>query len=473
MELTMTSTDAKSARGWVLILTSVASFMVALDALVVTTALTTIRHDLGASIEALEWTVSAYNLPFAVLLLTGAALADRFGRRATFATGLAIFVGGSVACALAGNAGWLIAARVLQGIGAALVAPVAMALLSAAFPRDQRAKALGIFSGITGVALIAGPLVGGALVEGLSWQWIFWLNIPIGLVAIPLALSRIDESFGPRVGLDVPGVVLATSAAFGLVWGLMRGASAGWTSPEIVGSLIMGVALAAAFVAAELRTREPMLPMRLFALPAISSSVAAAFLFHASMYGVLFLLPQFLQTGQGHGPLAAGLRLLPWTATLFVFAPIGGALVNRLGERRLIVGGLLLQAAGFALVAMTASPDAAYLKLVLPLIVAGAGVSLAMPATQSATISAVAASEIGKASGTYNMFRFLGGVSGIAIAGTVFAETGGFGSAQAFTAGFTTAAGVSAVLSLAAAIVGLRLPGHQREASSLPVKASA
>ena len=184
----MTEQSEKSAKGWVLALTSVASFMVALDALVVTTALSTIRLDLDASIEALEWTVNAYNLSFAVLLLTGAALGDRFGRRRMFVAGLALFVAASAACALAGSVGWLIAARAVQGAGAALVMPLAMALLSAAFAREERAKALGIFSSVTGLALIAGPVVGGAIAQGVAWQWIFWINLPIGLVAIPFAL---------------------------------------------------------------------------------------------------------------------------------------------------------------------------------------------------------------------------------------------------------------------------------------------
>ena len=211
----MSEARTKSAKHWVLALTALASFMVALDALVVTTALGTIRTELGASIEALEWTLNAYNLSFAVLLLTGAALGERFGRRRMFVTGLAVFVTASAACALAGNVGVLIAARAIQGAGGALIMPLAIALLGTAFPREQRAKALGIFSGLTGLALIAGPVVGGAVAQGLAWQWIFWINIPIGLVAIPLALTRIPESAGPRAALDFAGMVLVTGAALG------------------------------------------------------------------------------------------------------------------------------------------------------------------------------------------------------------------------------------------------------------------
>ena len=451
----------KTTKAWVLALTSVASFMVALDALVVTTALSTIRLDLGASIEALEWTVNAYNLSFAVLLLTGAALGDRFGRRRMFAAGLGLFVAASAACALADSAGWLIAARAVQGAGAALVMPLAMALLGAAFPREQRGKALGIFSGVSGLALIAGPVVGGAIAEGIAWQWIFWLNIPIGLIAIPLALRRIPENFGPGAALDIGGLALVTGAAIGVVWGLMRGNGAGWGSLEVVAALTLGCLLAVAFVAWELRAGAPMVPMRLFRSRAFSSGIAASFLFYAAMYGTLFLLPQFLQIAQGNGPLGAGLRLLPWTATLFVVAPMAGGIVNRIGERPLVAAGLLLQAVGMGWIALIAAPDLAYARLAAPLIIAGAGVSMAMPAAQNAVLGAVAAGEIGKASGTFNMLRFLGGAFGIAMLAAVFTATGSLGSTQSFSAGFAAAIGVAAALSLAGAIVGLGLPARR------------
>jgi EmrB/QacA subfamily drug resistance transporter len=468
----MAELSEKAGKTWVLALTSVASFMVALDALVVTTALSTIRLDLAASIEALEWTVNAYNLSFAVLLLTGAALGDRFGRQSMFAAGLTLFVVASAACALAGNIGALIAARAVQGAGAALVMPLAMALLSAAFPREERGKALGIFSSVTGLALIAGPVVGGAIAQGLAWQWIFWINLPVGAIVLPLILRRMRESVGPGASLDLVGLVLVTAAAMGLVWGLMRANSIGWISPEVGCALSAGVLLAVAFVVWELRARAPMVPMRLFRSRALSAGIAASFLFYASMYGTLFFLPQFLQAAQGHGPFAVGLRLLPWTATLFVFAPIGGGLVNRIGERPLIVAGLALQAIGMAWIALIATPALAYINLVAPLVLAGAGVSMAMPAAQSAVLGTVAPSEIGKASGIFNMSRFLGGVFGVAMQVAVFAATGSFDSPQAFSAGFVPAIGVAAVLSLLAAIVGLRLPG-QRAAALAPAGVKA
>jgi EmrB/QacA subfamily drug resistance transporter len=460
----MKEPNANAVKSWVLALASIASFMAALDSLVVTTALSTIRRDLSASIETLQWTVNAYNLSFAVLLLTGAAVGDRIGRRRMFAAGLGLFVVASALCAMAGSAGWLIAGRALQGAGAALLVPLAMALLSAAFPREQRAKALGIFGGVTGLALIIGPIVGGVIAEGFAWQWIFWINVPIGLVAIAFVLVRIPESYGPNAALDIGGLILVTGAAFGTVWGLMRANNAGWTDPEVVTTLAAGLLLAIAFVAFELRARAPMLPMRFFRARAFASGIAASFLFYASMYGVLFFIAQFLQTAQGFGPLGAGLRMVPWTATLFVFAPLGGRLVSRLGERQLVVGGLLLQAAGMAWIALIAAPDVAYIRLVAPMILAGAGVSLAMPATQNAVMGSVAAAEVGKASGAFNMFRFLGGAFGIAILVAVFDRAGSFGSPAGFSAGFAAAVGIAAALSAAGAIAGLGLPARPEAA---------
>jgi EmrB/QacA subfamily drug resistance transporter len=454
----MTDARARQAKIWVLALTSIASFMVSLDSQVVATALSTIRLDLDASIEQLEWTVNAYVLSFAVLLMTGAALGDRLGRRRMFAVGLGLFVAASAACALAPTIEWLIAARAAQGVGGALVVPLAMALLSATFPPQERAKALGIFSGLTGLALIAGPVVGGAIAEGVAWQWIFWLNVPIGLIVMPLVLARVPESAGTDTALDIPGLVLVTGASFAGVWGLMRGNNAGWSSFEVVTALAAAILLAAAFVAWQLRAREPMVPMRFFRSRAFAAGNATGFFMFATLYGAVFFMAQFLQTAQGHGPLGAGLRLLPWTATLFVVAPIAGALVNRVGERLLIACGLFLQAVGMAWIALIAAPALAYAELIMPLIVAGAGVSMAMPASQNVVLNAVAKSEIGKASGTFNMLRFLGGVFGIAILVAAFAGTGSVASPEAFSAGFASAIAVAAALSLLGAAAGLWLP---------------
>jgi EmrB/QacA subfamily drug resistance transporter len=442
---------------WVLGLASVASLMVALDVTVVATALSSIRVDLRASIEQLEWTVNAYGLSFAVLLMTGAALGDRFGRRRLFAAGLALFVAASAACALATGVGWLIAARAVQGAGAAIIAPVALALLSAAFPPERRGQALGVFGGLTGLAVVAGPVLGGAITEELSWQWIFWLNVPIGLAAIPLVRARLDESHGSRARLDVPGLALVTGAALGVVWGLVRGNAAGWGSAEVVGALAAGALMAVAFVLWELRARAPMLPMRLFGERAFAAGNTATLLLSGALFSAVFFMAQFQQVALGQSPLETGIRLIPWTGTVCIVAPIAGALADRIGERPLVVGGLLIQAAGFAWVALLARTGLPYAEMVPALIVAGVGISTAIPAAQNAVMGAVDPSELGKASGTSTTMRQLGGAFGLAIAVAVFSGAGGYASPQAFTDGFAPALAVSAGLSLCGALAGLSL----------------
>jgi EmrB/QacA subfamily drug resistance transporter len=453
-------------KNWVLGVTALASFMMALDAQVITTAFATIRSDFNASVETLQWTVNAYNLTFAVLLLTGAALGDRFGRRRMFAAGIALFALASMACALSGSTETLIAARSAQGAGAALVMPLAMAILSGAFASEERARALGIFSGVTGFALIIGPAIGGFITENFGWRWIFWINLPIGVLAITLVLARLRESFGPAAALDSPGLVLVAAAALTLVWGLLRGNAAGWSSAEVMTTLVTGVLFTAAFVMWELRARAPMVPMRLFRSRAFSAGIAASFLFYAAMYGVLFWLPQFLQTALGYGPLGAGLRLLPWTATLFVTAPIAGAVVNKVGERPLVVIGLLMQAIGLGWIAVMVSPEVAYSNLVAPLVLAGVGVSMAMPSAQNAILSSVAVAEMGKASGVFNMGRFLGGMFGIAALVATFSGTGSVDSPATFSTGFAAAMLVAAALSLLGALAGSWLPARPRVASA-------
>jgi EmrB/QacA subfamily drug resistance transporter len=454
----------RSEKNWVLGLTSLASFMMALDALIVTTALATIRSEFGSPVETLQWAVNAFNLSFAVLLLTGAALGDRFGRRRMFAAGIALFVLASAGCALSATAGWLIASRAAQGAGAALVMPLAMAILSSAFGRDERARALGIFSGITGCALIIGAAVGGFITESLGWRWIFWINLPIGVIAIVLVLARLRESFGPAVALDITGLVLVAIAALALVWSLLRGNSAGWSSPEVTSTIIAGLVFAVAFVLFELRAAAPMVPMRLFASRSFASAIVASLLFYAAMYGVVFLLPQFLQNTLGFSPFGAGLRLLPWTATLFVTAPIAGAAVNKFGERPLVVAGLLMQAVGLGWIAMTVAPGLAYSAMVAPLILAGVGVSMAMPAAQNAILGSVVPAEMGKASGVFNMGRFLGGMFGVAALVATFSANGSVDSAAKFSSGFAVAMMLAAALSLAGALAGLCLPARQRVA---------
>jgi EmrB/QacA subfamily drug resistance transporter len=465
--VTTTASNLPAAKQrWVLALTSMASLMVGLDILVVTTALTTIHLRLGASLGELEWIINAYTLSFAVLLMTASALGDRFGRRRLFLAGLSLFTVMSAACALAPSIGWLIAARAVQGAGSAMIMPHAMALLSAAYPPAKRAKALGIFSGVTGLAILGGPMIGGAVVQGLAWQWIFWLNVPIGLVVIPLAARKIDESRGRPARLDAGGVVLVTVAALGLVWGLVRGNAAGWGSPEVAGALAGGVVAAVAFVAWELRTPEPMLPMRLFRSRAFAAGNAAGFAMYASIFGAAFFLAQYFQTAWHYGPLGAGLRLAPWTVTLSLVAPVAGALAARVGDRLLIAAGLTLQAAGFLWIALVAREHLGYAAIVAPLVLAGCGVSMAMPAAQNCVIGAVPPADLGKASGTFNTLRQLGGTMGIAILAAVFTGTGSYASARAFGAGFVPTAEVAAGLSLAGAVTGAFVPSRRRVRAS-------
>ena len=456
--------------GWVILLTGIGSLMAALDTLVVANALSTIRVDLGASVEALEWTVNAYNLSFAVLLITAAALGDRYGRRRLYAAGLGLFAVASALCALAPDAGSLIAARALQGAGAALVMPLGLALLSTAFPPAKRGAAIGIFSAITGISVALGPLVGGAVVEGLAWEWIFWLNVPIGLLAIPFVLTRMRESRGPDSALDLLGLALVTGGTLGVVWGLVRGNPQGWTSPEVVAAFVAGALLLAAFVGWELRAREPMLPLRLFRSRAFSASNAAMFFTFASLFSCVFFYAQFLQTGLGYGPLETGLRLVPWTATFITVAPLAGALADRIGERPLLVVGLTLQAAGMAWMALIAAPGVEYTSLLAPLIVGGIGVSMAIPAAQSSGLGSVEPGAIGKAAGTNSTMRELGGVFGIAVVVAVFAGAGSYASPAAFTDGFGPAIGVGALLALAGAAAALALPGHTRQTGDDPMR---
>ncbi|MEW9529066.1 DHA2 family efflux MFS transporter permease subunit [Microbispora sp. NPDC049125] len=460
-------------RKWVLGLASATSVMVALDATVVTTALSRIRLDLGTSIEELEWTVNAYSLSFAVLLMTGAVLGDRFGRRLVFTSGLALFTGASAACALAPGVGWLIAARAVQGAGAALVMPLAMALLSAAYPPQDRPKALGLFAGLTGLAVVAGPVVGGAVTQGLAWQWIFWLNVPIGLAVIPLVRRRIPESRGGGGGVDAGGLVLATGAALGLVWGLVRSHAAGWGSAEVAGTLVAGAVCAVAFVVWQRVAERPMVPLGLFRHRGFAAGNAAGVFLYASLYGALFFAAQYFQTGRGDSPLAAGLHLLAWTASVTVVAPLAGRLMSRVGARSLAALGLVLQAAGMGALALIATPSVPYWEMIVPMLVAGAGVSMAMPATQTAVLNAVAPEQIGKASGVFNTGRQLGGVFGVAVLALVFSEAGSYAGPADFTGGFAPAIAVGGALSLAGAVAALAIPGRRsRTAGRHPVTAS-
>jgi EmrB/QacA subfamily drug resistance transporter len=460
-------------RTWLVVLTGIASMMAALDTVVVATALSTIRTGLHASVGQLEWTVNAYNLSFAVLLMPAAAIGDRFGRRRMFAVGLGLFSAASAACALSPDVGFLIAARAVQGAGAAFILPLALAILTAGFPPEKRGTAIGLFSGVTGLSVALGPIVGGAITSGIDWTWIFWVNVPIGLIAIPLVLSRLDESFGKKVALDIPGVALIATAAFGIVWGLVRGNSAGWGSAEVVASLIAGGVLAIAFVRWELRAREPMLPMGFFRSRTFTAGNAAIFFVLGSLFSDVFFFPQLLQTGLHYDVLQTGLRLMVWTSTFIVVAPGVGALVDRIGERPLMVSGLLIQSGGTAWIALIARPGLPFSHLVVPLIVAGVGISMAIPSAQNSVVGSATLETAGKLAGINSMMRELGGVFGIAIAVAVFAGFGGYATTQAFVNGFGPAIGVSSGLAFFGALCGLALPSREHREVIEPVPSIA
>ncbi|GAC1435360.1 MAG: MFS transporter [Solirubrobacteraceae bacterium] len=465
----MTSAKPESRAGWTLAIVSLALFMTALDNLVVGVALPSIRHSFGGSIEALEWTVNAYTLSFAVFLITGAALGDRFGRKRIFTTGLALFTLSSAAAALAPNIAALIAARALQGFGAAMVTPLTLTLLSEAFPESRRGAALGIWAGVSGLGVALGPFVGGAVVQGISWQWIFWLNVPTGLVLVPLAYRFLTESRGPGKSLDIPGVALVALGLFGLVFGIVRAQAMGWSSTLVLASLGLGAVGLAAFVCWELRAGEPMLPMRFFRSRGFAATNGVAFAMFFGVFGSIFLLSQFFQTAGGLSPFDAGLRTLPWTGMPMLIAPLAGLLSDRIGSRPLTISGLALQAAAIAWLAQVLTPQVSYGSLIVPFVMGGTGMALVFAPSANAVLRSVRPQEAGQASGATNAVRELGGVMGVAILASVFAAHGSYVSPQAFTTGLTSALPVGAVMLGAGALVALVVPGIGHERATRPV----
>ena len=449
----------RSRAFWAVVITGMALFMASLDNLVVTTALPVIREHLHAGLSGLQWTVNAYTLTFAVLLLSAAALGERFGRRRIFVLGIALFTVASAAAALSPSITVLIIARAVQGAGGAMIMPLSLTLLSAAVPPERRNVALGIWGAIGGAAVAIGPLVGGAITSGWSWQYIFWLNVPIGVVLVPLAWRKLSESRGAR--LDLVGVAVVSTGLLGVVLGLVEGNSHGWTSTLVLTSFVVGALALMAFAAWELRTDHPMLDIRLFRDRGFTSVNVTALLFSFGMFGAIFFLVQFLQTVQGLSPLAAGVRVLPWTAMPVLLAPVVGQLAQRWGGKPLVVTGLSLQAVGLAWLATVTTPTTAYADLVAPFVVCGVGMTLFFIPLASLVLGAVPRALEGVASGTNAAFRELGGVLGIAVLGVIFSGHGSYASGQDYVNGMTAAVYVAAAVVAVGALAAMVVPNRR------------
>ncbi len=450
-------------RWWTFAVVCIALFMSMLDNLVVITALPAIRKALRATVSDLEWTVNAYTLAFAVLMMTGSALGDRFGRKRVFLLGVVLFTLGSGVAALSDTSTRLLLSRALQGVGAAFLTPLTLTILGQAFPREQRSAIIGLWAGVSGLGLAIGPLVGGAIVDGISWSAIFWINVPIGLVVLVLGTLRLEESFGDRQPLDLAGLTLAAGGLFGIVFGLIRGNALGWTSGAIVSAFTIGVLALVAFVLWERRSPAPMLNLELFQARAFSISNAVGFLMSAGMFGSIFLLTLFIQQVQGASPFQAGLKTMPWTGTIMIVAPLAGLLAGRIGSRPVVIAGMALQASALAWLGWIAQPGTAYLDLLPAFIMGGIGMGLTFAPLSSAVINSIPSNLEGQASGAYNSIRELGGVFGIAILGAMFQHLATAPTASSFMDGFRAALIAGTVLVVVGTILAGLLPALVRE----------
>jgi EmrB/QacA subfamily drug resistance transporter len=462
----MTGAPATNGRlGWVVGLTSTAYFMVILDSVVVITALPRMQRDLHVSLSSLQWTLNAYGIAFAAGIITAAALGDRIGRRKVFTAGLALFTVASVACALAPNLSLLIAARTVQGLGGAVVLPLSLTILTTAFPEDKRGMIVGIYGGLAGLAVALGPIVGGAITQGIDWHWIFWINVPIGVVAVLLGLRLLPESYGAPGRLDLVGVGLVSAGVVAVVWALSRANEVGWSSPEVVGTLVAGTLLLVVFLGWESSVREPMVPLRLFAVRDFAIGNVTTFLMSGAIFAGGLLVTEEFQLGRHYSPVGAGVRLLPFFATPMFVSPLAGALSDRIGRRPIIVVGLSMLTAGFIWVAWRGSLDTSWIELVIALLVAGVGISMALPTVPTAVLSAVALHEMGKASGINYMAQRFGAVFAVAIGSTVFATYGGLGSPATVTSGFKPALWACSVLAGLGALAAIGMSPRAKPAT--------
>jgi EmrB/QacA subfamily drug resistance transporter len=454
----------------VLLATGIPMFMATLDNLVMTNALPVLHQDLGASVEELQWFINAYTLVFASLILFAVALGDRFGRRTVFAAGITIFTLASTLAAFATDPTQLIVARAVQGLGGAGIMPLSLSLLAGSVDPKRRPLAIGIWGGIAGLGVAAGPLIGGAVVEGWNWQGIFWINVPVGIIAVPLILAILPNAFGDKVRADIVGVLLAGLGVLGIVFGIVRGNPAGWDSAEVIGSLIAGTILLAAFIVWELRTSAPLLPLRLFRDRSFSVANIVGFGFSFGMFGAVFILIQFLQIVQGNSPLQAAVLTTPWTMAPMVVAPLAGAFAGRIGTRNLIVAGLTLQALGLFWIAATMSADVPYTTLLPAFISAGIGMGLVFAPSSTAVLAHIRPEDTAKASGTNSTLREIGVALGIAVLTAVFTGAGGQLTPTGYVHAAVPAVFVGASVLLATALIGLLLPvgrgGHPAHEST-------
>ncbi|WP_245966523.1 MFS transporter [Sphaerisporangium album] len=448
---------------------SVPMFLVALNNLVVTNALPEIGRDLGAGLDELQWVVNAYVLAFAGLQLTAAALGDRLGRRRLFVIGILVFVAASAACALATTTPALITARVLQGIGAAAVFPLSLTLLAAGVPEKRRNLAVGLWGAVSGTAVAVGPLVGGAVTEGLSWQWIFWVNVPIGLAAVLLVYRVLGESKGTGRGLDLPGMVLGGAAITTAVWAIVEAHGRGWTDSVILGAFGAAAALLVLFVLWERRTADPLLPLTFYRTRPFVLSNLVSLAMYFGVFGSIFLLVQYLQGPLGYSPMEAGVRTLPWTLMPMFLAPVAGIFTSRIGGGPLMAAGLGLQAIALFWIGTLADVDLAYTSLIPAMVVAGIGMGLTFAPNSAVVLASVKPEEHGKASGANSTIREIGGALGVAVLATVFQDSGGVvgpspAGPTAFFDGLVPALYVGAAVVAAGALAGAFIPRMRRAA---------
>jgi EmrB/QacA subfamily drug resistance transporter len=457
---------------WTLAAVSFGLFMIMLDNTVVNVALPSIQEDLGADLSQLQWIVTGYALSFAALMLIGGKLADAYGRRLIFVAGIVVFTGASLWCGLAGSGEMLIAARVVQGIGAALMNPATLSIIAATFPPRERGMAIGIWAGVSALALAIGPLVGGLLTEHLSWHWIFYVNIPVGVLGVAASYLFIRESRDEtHESLDLPGLATSGLGLFALTYGLIEANEYGWTSGRILGSFAVAVLSLTAFVVLERRTRAPMLDLTLFRSGTYAGANVAMLLVALAMFGVFFFVSLYMQNVLGYSAVEAGAAFLPMTLLIILVAPVAGKLSDRHGSRWLMSGGMILLALQLLYFSQL-GPDADFWNLLPAFLVGGLGMALTMTPTAAAATRAVPVHKSGVGSAVLNAMRQVGGSIGIALMGAIVAhEAGGRRSLEGFMAGFEQALLVAALFAFVGAIVAFALVRH--EAEEAPVHAEA